>query len=267
MGEGEDKYVRVRWKQAAKPSVAPVIALEDSPGPVPAPPHYRPLQAHLPLAPTALEEANIYIRHALPRPYLAVHVPQRAEWLAHCAKLADGSVLSGSEAGLAAYQCVPEGQPVPERLCEPNVVEMQQLIRRVINRYKVQAVYVATDVPLGQHTDALDLVITAAQEAMSALHGGSPEEAWVLRMGDLPEDPEVTSAVAIRRDIGVLAQADVAILNCVSTFSALVDRERAVRPHGPTLHWGQPLPPASAAAATATPADATSRGDEAKDEL
>ena len=241
MAADDEQYMRKRWTQAARPAKVPVIALEHSPGAVPAAPQHRALQSYIPMAPSWQAETNLFVRENLPRPYLAVHLRLHPDWQAHCVEL---DSTPEAAAAAAAFQCVPSGDStsLPRGLCYPDVTALQQLVRRAIRRFGARSVYVATDMTDADDVDALNLVVQAANEALVDLHGGSEDDAVVLRMGLLADDPIPASAVGVMRDLGVLVEADVAILNCVSSFSSFVARERDVRPRGPTLYWGRPLP-------------------------
>jgi peptide-O-fucosyltransferase len=250
VGEDEDTYVRARWRQVARPGRTPVLALETSPGAVPAAIHHRALQVHLPFAADWQSETRLYIEHNLPRPYVAVHLRLGDDWAAHCASL-DANV----DADLSAFQCIDPTHTAPatstRALCMPDISTLQQAVRRAVRRVHARSVYLATDVPERATTDALNLVAVAAREALEevaradrgAADAADADEPVVLRLGALADDPQVQSVVGIMRDVGILAEADVAVLNCVSSLSSLVARERAVRPRpgASTVYWGRPL--------------------------
>ena len=230
--------MRRRWTQAAQPSKAPVVALEYAPGSVPAAVAHRALQAYLPFAPTWEADTALYLAEHLPqRPYLAVHLRLSADWPAHCAALE----AQAAPAGGGQYHCQSAPGPLAPGLCNPSVTALQQLVRRAVRRTRARAVYIATDLPVAAHAsaDAFALVAAAAEEAMAEVVEDGGEVVW---LGTFPDDPITASTVGVMRDIGVLAHADVAILNCASGLSSLVAREREARRRGPTLFWGQALP-------------------------
>ena len=245
---GEEEYMKRRWTKAAKPSKVPVISLEEAPGAVPVAPAHRALQQYIPFAPTLLTDTELFIRENLPRPYVAVHLRLEEAWRAHCAALSN----TEDAAQVAAAQCLTAGAGLRPGLCLPDVTQLQQLVKRAIRRTHAKSVYIATDLKDPTGVDAYELVAEAATAALAELHDVPASDTVVLRMGHLAEDPNVTSVVGVLRDMSVLAAADLAILNCVSSFSSLIAREREVRQRGVTAFWGLPFPAMAAASPAPT---------------
>ncbi|XP_043192443.1 GDP-fucose protein O-fucosyltransferase 1-like isoform X1 [Amphibalanus amphitrite] len=197
-----------RWRRRYPPHRWPVLAFAGSPASYPVLEVNAGLQRHFQWSESVRERARELRRRLLPAaPFVGVHLRLGSDWERACAhtRQATGNMFSSA-------QCLGYRQQhgrLTERLCYPDWPTVARQMRRAARHTRAPAVYVATDAP--ERLDSL----------RRELRGHEQEFELVTWQPAEPGRPADAHA-----ELALLARANLFIGNCVSSFSAVVFRER-----------------------------------------
>lgn len=205
------------WRTSYPPSEYPVIAFTGAPASYPEREDHSPLQKYVVWTDEWLARGRDWREAQLPQgggPVVGVHLRNGIDWSKACSHVA-----AGQKQYMASPQCLGhrnEHGVMTAELCLPSKDTVIRQVKSAVSQIGAKAVFVASD---GDHM---------TEELRQSLPGD-------LSVVSVPKDD-------VHLNLVVLSQSDLAILNCVSSFSAIVARTRAAaraEAEGgwPTQYW------------------------------
>ncbi|XP_065917152.1 GDP-fucose protein O-fucosyltransferase 1-like isoform X2 [Dysidea avara] len=183
----------------------PVIALAGAPGSFPVAEYNRHLQHYFKWSQSVTSLANNFIQeHIGDGPYVGIHLRMGSDWVRACDMLKDGN--SRMTNMMESPQCLGYRGKLTYDICYPSREAILQQTADTVEKLQAKAVFVASD---------SDLMLDSLQHKCKV----------VTRQ---PPDAQV--------DLAILSQSDHFIGNCVSSFTAIVKRDRNVN-NKPSSFW------------------------------
>lgn len=213
-----------KWMETFKADDHPVLTFMNAPTFNPIAQEAEQLHQYLQWAPSVIEEGNKIIEQ-LKRPYIAIHLRNGADWTRTC-----DLTTKNYQRILSSYQCTGRlsgDTYVTRNMCIQSEEQVAEEVSKKVQELKARSVFVGTD-----HVSMQDDL----QDHMDKKKADDKD--WDLNVKIVHADPDRPQV-----DMYVMAQADHFIGNCVSAFSAFINREReALGKAEETSFFGWPLP-------------------------
>ncbi|KAK7501154.1 hypothetical protein BaRGS_00007639 [Batillaria attramentaria] len=197
------------WVKEYPPDQYPVIALKGPPASYPVSKNYVPLQQYLQWSEALDAQADNYIQKTFPgEKFVGIHLRNGDDWVNACKR----TEPDGVPKLMASPQCLgyDSDKMVTKDICFPTAKAVVSQTKSAVKAVGATVVYVATD---------KDPMIHQLEEALGEKVRVIHQDPWLVQL-----------------DLIILGRADHFIGNCVSSFSAFVARERAVK-NKTTSHW------------------------------
>ncbi|XP_070170424.1 GDP-fucose protein O-fucosyltransferase 1 [Polyergus mexicanus] len=206
--------MKVQWRKHYPAATWPVLAFTGAPGSFPVQFENKHLQKCLNWNNDMLNKAKAFIKQKLPKgAFVGIHLRNGIDWIRACEHISFTPNL------FAAPQCLGyrnERGKATMSMCLPSFELIVRHLKRVIrNGNDIKSVFVASD---SNH------MLDKLGEALARM------KIPVFRQ-EPPASPHL--------DLAILGRANYFIGNCISSFSAIVAREREVKGF-PTFFWGFP---------------------------
>ncbi|XP_013394637.1 GDP-fucose protein O-fucosyltransferase 1 isoform X2 [Lingula anatina] len=205
----EESYID-KWKSMYPPDKYPVMAFKGAPARFPVAQRHVKLHKYFQWSEAIEKEAQDYISKTFQGDsFIGIHLRNNVDWERAC-EHADGLPTY-----MASPQCLGYSgadRKVTVKMCFPPKEEILRLTKNILIKTRAKHIYVATD---------KNPMIKEIEDHLK------PQKVKVHHLD--PWLPQI--------DLAILGQADHTILNCISSFSAFVKRERDISDK-PSSFWG-----------------------------
>ncbi|XP_023931286.1 GDP-fucose protein O-fucosyltransferase 1-like, partial [Lingula anatina] len=192
------------------PDKYPVMAFKGAPASFPVAQRHVKLHKYFQWSETIEKEAQDYISKTFQGDsFIGIHLRNNVDWERAC-EHADGLPTYMASPQCLGYSGV--DRKVTVKMCFPPKEEILRLTKNIVIKTRAKHIYVATD---------KNPMIKEIEDHLK------PQKVKVHHLD--PWLPQI--------DLAILGQADHTILNCVSSFSAFVKRERDISDK-PSSFWG-----------------------------
>ncbi|CAL8091431.1 unnamed protein product [Calicophoron daubneyi] len=201
------------WEKLFPLRQFPVLAFVSAPSPFPAHLNNQRLHYFIDWSEEMDKRTDLFIREFFVLPFVAIHLRNGEDFGIACNLLKDGvrRLFSSAQCHGEQFQYPP--YQLTSEMCSPSLQNILSLLRYAIKLIGARSLFVATD--------------NKPPMAEIQSHLRETDVKKIIWMPD--RQPQ--------EDLAMLGRANLAILNCVSSFSAAAKRERDHR-QLPTMFWG-----------------------------